>query len=434
MSAIVFAATPAVGHLAPLLVAASALAERGHEVYVLTASKFEAAVRKSGAQFVPLLGKADFDPADPSTFPERALLPGGPAQLDFDLRHIFTDVIPDQFESLRRLLASLAQRGAKVDWLFHDNLFLGTWPGLLGADWPRPRQIVGLGVTPLAMSSRDTAPFGLGLPPDTSPAGLERNAALNQQVRGMLAGAQDHLIATLAAAGATQAPPFFFDGTVSMPDRYLQLCIPELEYRRSDAPDHLRFIGPLRAPDRSFEPPAWWHELDDDRPVVLVTQGTVANHDLGELVWPTLEALKDESVLVVVATGRSVADVGPVPDNARVVEYVSFEALLPHVRVMVSNGGYGGVQQALSHGVPVLLAGDTEDKVEVCARSAATGAALNLATRRPTAEALRIGVRALLDDQSYRYQAALLREAYAHHDAVRTIADLLTGTAEDGRS
>jgi hypothetical protein len=35
---------------------------------------------------------------------------------------------------------------------------------------------------------------------------------------------------------------------------------------------------------------------------------------------------------------------------------------------MVTNGGYGGVQQALANGVPLVVAGDSEDKPEVAAR------------------------------------------------------------------
>jgi hypothetical protein len=39
-------------------------------------------------------------------------------------------------------------------------------------------------------------------------------------------------------------------------------------------------------------------------PVVLVTQGTLANNDLTELIEPTLRALEHEDVFVIAATGR----------------------------------------------------------------------------------------------------------------------------------
>jgi UDP:flavonoid glycosyltransferase YjiC (YdhE family) len=35
---------------------------------------------------------------------------------------------------------------------------------------------------------------------------------------------------------------------------------------------------------------------------------------------------------------------------------------------MVTNGGYGGVQMALAHAVPLVVAGAKEDKPEVAGR------------------------------------------------------------------
>jgi UDP:flavonoid glycosyltransferase YjiC (YdhE family) len=70
-----------------------------------------------------------------------------------------------------------------------------------------------------------------------------------------------------------------------------------------------------------------------------------------------------------------------VPANARVAEFIPFDDLLPHIDVLVSNGGYGGVQQTLGHGVPMVLAGEAADKAEVTARAAWAGVAINLAAR-----------------------------------------------------
>ena len=53
---------------------------------------------------------------------------------------------------------------------------------------------------------------------------------------------------------------------------------------------------------------------------------------------------------------------------------------------MVTNGGYGAVQRAVSTGVPLVVAGNTEDKPEVAARVAWSGAGINLRTGTPTAD------------------------------------------------
>ena len=45
-----------------------------------------------------------------------------------------------------------------------------------------------------------------------------------------------------------------------------------------------------------------------------------------------------------------------------------YDELLPKTDVFVTNGGYGGVQIALRHGVPIVTSGGKEDKPEVAGR------------------------------------------------------------------
>ena len=171
--------------------------------------------------------------------------------------------------------------------------------------------------------------------------------------------------------------------------------------------------------------PAWGHELDGSRKVVLVTQGTVANHDFGRLVTPALAALENESdLLVVVTTGGRPTDAipGPIPANARISSYLPFEWLLPKVDVLVTNGGYGSVNQALSFGIPLVSAGLTEDKAEVNARIAWSGVGINLATNEPTPDALRQAVRSVLDTPDYRLRAELMAKEFA---AIETRSEIL---------
>jgi UDP:flavonoid glycosyltransferase YjiC (YdhE family) len=149
--------------------------------------------------------------------------------------------------------------------------------------------------------------------------------------------------------------------------------------------------------------------LDGSRKVVLVTQGTVANHDFGELVAPTLAALANEPDVLVVVTGggRSVDAIpGAIPSNARLANYLPFEWVLPKADVFVTNGGYGSVNQALSFGVPLVTAGMTEDKADVGARVAWSGVGIDLKTNEPTPQALRKAVLGVLNESSYRSRAA----------------------------
>jgi UDP:flavonoid glycosyltransferase YjiC (YdhE family) len=93
---------------------------------------------------------------------------------------------------------------------------------------------------------------------------------------------------------------------------------------------------------------------------------------------------------------------------------------------MVTNGGIGGVQQALAAGVPLVVAGDTEDKPEVAGRVAWAGAGVNLWTGAPSPARVRRGVTTVLRDPRYRVAAARLqREIADHGDPVATIVESL---------
>ncbi len=92
---------------------------------------------------------------------------------------------------------------------------------------------------------------------------------------------------------------------------------------------------------------------------------------------------------------------------------------------MVTNGGYGAVQRALATGVPLVVAGKTEDKPEVAARVAWSGAGIDLRTGTPTPKAIRTAVREVLNDDRYLRRARELEVAYAQRDGVAEIAALI---------
>jgi UDP:flavonoid glycosyltransferase YjiC (YdhE family) len=208
----------------------------------------------------------------------------------------------------------------------------------------------------------------------------------------------------------------------------VQFTVPEFEYPRRDLPSSVHFVGPLAPATPASELPSWWDDLDGSRPMVHLTQGTIANFDFAQLIAPALEALADLDVTVTVTTGgRPLDELPALPTNARAAEYLPYDRLLPLTDVLVTNGGYGGVQQALAHGIPLVVAGQTEDKVEVSARVGWSGAGINLKTNTPAAAAVRRAVVDVLTDPSYRTRARAIGAAIERTDALAGLDSVLAG-------
>src|SRR6266568_5118655 len=69
-----------------------------------------------------------------------------------------------------------------------------------------------------------------------------------------------------------------FHSVIELADAYMQLSVPSFEFPR-EFPPTVHFVGTPPIIPCQVPLPPWAHELDGSRKVVLVTQGTVANHN-----------------------------------------------------------------------------------------------------------------------------------------------------------
>ena len=412
---------PLIGHINPALPIARQLVERGHEVWWYTGIAFQSKVEATGARFLPMPTGMDFP--DPKNIPDSLLEKRenlkGLAQFKFDFKYFFGDSAVGQVKDLTDIL-----REFPADVLLSDVCFLGAaWVHEQGGPpW------AAFGITALGIPSTDTAPFGLGMQPDASMIGGLRNTCLNWVFeRGLFRDVTDYINQVRASVGLPPYQKSFFDAVVS-PFLYLQGTVPAFEYPRSNLPPQVHFIGPyLPEPPADFTPPVWWDDLNCGKPIIHVTQGTVAT-EADDLIVPTLQALANEDVLVVAATGGQPIEtikLASLPKNARIEPFIPYYHLLPHVDVMVTNGGYNGVQAALAHGVPLVAAGQTEEKPEICARIEWAGVGINLKTKTPTPTQLKNAVQKILESPHYRQKTQLIQADIARYDAPTLAANLL---------
>ncbi|MCB7135808.1 glycosyltransferase [Cellulosimicrobium marinum] len=423
MASIMLTAMPFAGHARPVRAVAAELVRRGHDVRVYTGRSYVPLFDAVGARGVPWVQAPEFDERDlAATFP-RLRERKGFRQVLVNLQDLFLGTAPAQCEDL------LALHDAEPwDLLAGDPMALGTRFAAerLHQEWAS--------VSPVAvwLPGKGIPPTGLGLAPARGPAGRVRDAVLNATT-----GASSSVLTRLYQRTRRDVglPP---DGESFATMWYSPWLVvgagsPGLDYPRDDLGEHVRFVGDLTddgvtapPPDLPPDLPPWWDDVvHAEVPVVHVTQGT-ANVDPHDLVLPALEALAGEDVLVVVGTGHRTDPLpGPLPVNARVASMVPYPALLPRTAVMVTNGGFGGVLQALRHDVPLVVAGGDLDKPEIAARVAWHGAGVNLRTGTPRPAAVAAACREVLAVPSYRASAARLGAELRSLGGTRAAADLL---------
>lgn len=427
---ILFLCHPLTGHLTPALRVASELHHRGWPVSFLGPTTHRARISGSGSAFIPLQGEADIDDLlyyspdnpDPPVPGFHSLEWHQRALVDVE-KHCF-EPIPAQWACVKDALVALQGKhpNQRVV-IICEAFFHGILPLYFGAPLPKgvkqPKTLC-LSVTPPAIRSVDLPPFGCPLPFSRTPQGRARNARCWESWSEETDSLNRLFRTKLAEAGATRFPDGpILDGTnYKHHSAILQIGVPSFEYPRSDWPPQFQFVGflPVASPPPNGYPhlPDWWNEVTTtDKSVVVVAQGTVETNP-HDLIIPTIEAMRDrEDVIVAAIMGREGASLKEgfdVPKNARVTDYLHYDAILPYAQVWVHNGGYGAITHGVAHGVPMVVAGEGQDKPENIRRIRYSKIGIGLGTPKPSVGDLKVSLDDVLSSRFYQERVALLRQ------------------------
>jgi UDP:flavonoid glycosyltransferase YjiC (YdhE family) len=430
MARIAVSVMPFAGHVTPVLAVAAELVRRGHDVVAYTGAKYAPRFTDVGASWQPWQQAPDFDDADlAATFPQV-----GDGKGDRAGRANGEHVILRTGVGQTRDLVALHGRN-RFDAVVTDQMSVG---GALAAEKLR-LPLATVAVIPLALTSRHLPPPGMRLRPVRTASGRARDAALRAVAGAGVRRLLDPIITDVRSqVGLDRAAVSGLDGLFST-QLVLAQGVPGFDYPRRDLPPHVHYVGRL-APEPAAadaDLPSWWTDVSraraEGRPVVHVTQGTL-HVDPADLIRPSMTALADREALVVVTTGRDAArSLGALPSNVRAAPFIPYDLLLPHVDVMVSNGGWSSVLAAVAAGVPLVVAGADLDKPEVARRVGWSGVGVDLRTGRPRPGRVRAAVDRVLADPGVRQTAQRLSEEFDAAGGARKAGDLIEGMPTPSR-
>lgn len=401
----------AASNLGPLIVA---LRGRGHDVTMVTDPAFRARAEALGARFAPVA-----DPALPSLKQRPATRLERIRRLRPNIRTSLLAPIPAQWAALQGVLAS-----TPVDVVLTDVMFLGA--GILAAVPTTERPpIVAIGMVPPPARDVDVAPYGSGLQPIPGTVGRLRNLALARFVTGsLLAPIDREFLAAVRACTGYDLDCSLWD-LAGRAEVWAQAAVRRFDYPRSQEPANLRWVGPLRAVEPT-ELPDWWDPATEPPVVVVHTDGRLP---LDRFVLPAIEAQQGDGSTTIV-TGATRAETtraygGPLPSNAHFETTVPWARLVPGRTVFVGTGDYMQVQQALRHGIPVVVTGNSEPQVETKARVEWAGVGIDVSAAVPTAAAIRRAIEQVRADPGIGLAVARVAAQIERTDAESTICDIV---------
>ena len=386
------------GHAFPMIALGRALVARGHDVTLQTWRRWQAHVEAEGMRFAPA--------------PEYQVFPSGPEPLDFyeAVVHATVDTLP-------------LVRELQPDVVVADILTLA--PALAAEIEGRPRATLIPHVYP--HGARESPIYSLGARLPRTRAGRAFWRRAHTVVENGLELGRVELNDTRARLGL--APLDYVHGGIS---RQLALVatFPQLEYPRA-WPAHVHVVGPLmwEPPAREVELPTGGGRVAPDAPLLLVAPSTAQDSE-HTLLRAALRGLADAPVRVLATYNRRLPSRSlPVPENARVVDWVSYSRTMPRCDLVVCHAGHGTLVRALSSGCAVVACPAVGDMNENAARLDWAGAGVRVPRRFVTPRVLRLAVERALADEAIRARAQELAGWDREHDAGAAAARLVEGLA-----
>jgi MGT family glycosyltransferase len=376
------------GHVFPAIALGRALRQRGHQVVLETWEERREAVEEAGLGFTAAEEYQTFPPPDPDS-------------ADGD----------HAAEAARALLPLLVEMRPQV--VVSDILTLA--PALAAEKSGIPLATLIPHIYPVVEPGLPF--FSVGLQPPRTPLG---RAVWRTGQRALNIGLEQGRRDLNRQRTRLDLPPVTrFHGGISA-ELALVGTFPQLEYPRR-WPASVEVTGPM-----TFEVPH--PEIDfpaGEDPLILVAPSTA--HDSGNhLVRTALAALAEEPVRVVATTNRVIPQ-GPVevPDNAILVDWLSYSQLMPAASLVISHGGHGTVARALGAGTPVLICPIIGDMSETAMRVAWAKAGLSVPWRLCKPAPVRWAVRRLLEDPAFTARAAELAAWGREHNGAARGAELV---------
>ncbi|MCF3173965.1 hypothetical protein IPZ61_11645 [Streptomyces sioyaensis] len=368
---------PAQGHMRPALAVTEELVRRGHRVSFLTTESFAPAVRATGATALTY-----------DTLVTEVLAPGryqtpSPDMLAWSAVQFFEESV--QLVTLARQLFA----DDVPDLLYYD-MIVSPAGRALGQLWERPA----VQSTP-SMASNDHYSQVMAVT-ETSGVSSEHPAVVE------LLGRAEKFAADLGLDATTE---FLVDWRA---DRSVVYAPREFQPAGDTFGEETTFVGSCHS--AAYGEGAW-ADPEDGLPLVVLSMGTLYNHQ-PEFFRTCVRAFDGRPwhAVITIGPGTDPGELGPLPPNVEVHQWIPQLAALRKATVFVTGAGLGSLMDALYTGTPPVLVPQVPETRVLSNRAVELGLGTLLNAAEVTADTLLAAVERTAADEGIRERVRRMPE------------------------
>ncbi|MGN4422617.1 macrolide family glycosyltransferase [Bacillus cereus group sp. MYBK30-1] len=185
-----------------------------------------------------------------------------------------------------------------------------------------------------------------------------------------------------------------------------------------------KFVGPSISTPIAKE--GFDYTLIKEKNSIYISLGTVFNEaiDFYKLCIKAFEN-SDHAIVMSIGSKTKISDLGDIPENFIVKNYVPQTELLTYSKLFITHGGMNSTHEGLYNGVPLIVIPQSADQPVIAQQVENLGAGVKLHMKELTEDQLRESVELVLNNPSFKEASLNMKESFrksgGHKQAVDEI-------------
>ncbi|WP_237980315.1 macrolide family glycosyltransferase [Bacillus thuringiensis] len=183
-----------------------------------------------------------------------------------------------------------------------------------------------------------------------------------------------------------------------------------------------KFVGPsisTQVKNEGFD-----YTSIEENSAIYISLGTVFNEalDFYKLCMKAFEN-SDHTIVMSIGNKTKISDLGNIPKNFIVKNYVPQTKLLTYTKLFITHGGMNSTHEGLYNGIPLIVIPQSADQPVIAKQVENLGAGVKLSMKELTEEQLRESVELVLNKSSYKEAALNLKESFRKSGGYKQAVD-----------